>query len=136
MTPSASVRGAGPANLKGINATILFSPNTSTVVPLIQSFAKAVACPADPGKKADFSTAFPALFRDPNPDAACNDYERCTTTPACSQHVLNDNLIGFGSPQDAENYAVQHPDAVDAIVDFATDQLRADLRMPGAKPAL
>ena len=107
---------AGPAKVAGYRAKILFSPNATTE--LMQNFARAVACPADPAKKADISTAFPALFRAPNPDPACEPADACMSNPACIQHVWANNLQGFASPQEAEQFAAGNPDTVDAVIEL------------------
>lgn len=97
---------------------MLFAPNSSVELAVMRNFARAVACPIDPAKKEDASTSFPALFRSPNPDPACTESSHCIATPACSQHVWDQNLRGFASTGEAQAYTLQNVDRVDAAIEL------------------
>lgn len=106
----------GPAQHHNQSATILYAPNTTDVVELMGLFARQAACPSDPSK-VTFGNSFYQYFK--GTETACQrDPSRCYSTPACHQHVITDNLLGFASDHDAVAYATQHPRRVDAAVIF------------------
>lgn len=109
---------AGPAQHHNQSATILYAPNTTDVQDLMGLFARQVACPANPSK-VTFGNSFYQYFK--GTETVCqHNVSRCYSDPACHQHVITDNLLGFASEHDAVAYATQHPRRVDAAVIFDT----------------
>ena len=108
----------GPAKLRGFQAHVAFAPNGSAATAFMHSVAASLACPSDPSFKAEGTSFFPALFRAPNPQAACDPQAACLADTACQQHVWQRNLRGFATPEEANDWALQNPFVLDAIIEL------------------
>jgi len=51
------------------------------------AFARSVACPLDPSKKARYSNSFYEYFRQTLPTPECAEQGACLSNPACSAHL-------------------------------------------------
>lgn len=66
----------------------------------MNSFAQALACPADPFKREQASGSFYSLFRPTLPAAGCAEQAACLRQPACWEHILKGPsapLTGYAS---------------------------------------
>lgn len=106
------------------NASILFAPNTTAVLQLMEVFARQAACPSDPTAMTH-ANSFYQYFKAAESPSECQNTAQCFNTSQCYQHVVKGNLQGFASEADAVDYASQHPRAVDAVLTFEDADLSA-----------
>lgn len=77
----------GPAILHERRALVLYAPNTTRGVKIMEGFAQSVSCPEDPLKKSRQSYSFFELFRQPLAVEECALQADCMTNPKCSSHL-------------------------------------------------
>ena len=112
---------AGPAARYGNGlAHILYAPNTSEVVGLTETLARALACPADYRRAFLGTKSFAGLFHLPDQPRRCASQAACMADPACWQPLHEASLQGFASEADALAYLADHQELVDAMVVFHT----------------
>ena len=91
IEPRSASHRTGPAKLRGYQAHVAFAPNNTAATAFMHRVAASLACPSDPGFKAEGSTFFPALFRAPNPRVPPRPYCTCVVfviTP-CEANCLH-----------------------------------------------
>ena len=82
---------------------MLYTPNDSSTGDFARDFARTLACPADPSKKAPGSGSFYSLFRPLIPNSGCEEQVACLQQPECWQYILDrpDALLrGYSSEVD------------------------------------
>lgn len=92
----------GPAAIWQTNAHVLYAPNTSATVSVMDNFARAVACPPP-----DLSgNSFYRYFSVPDVPPLCAEVDRklCQADPSCWQPVRNATLRGFANATDALDF--------------------------------
>ena len=115
------ISNAGPAAIYGDGlAHILYAPNTSEVVGLTETLARALACPADYRRGFLGTKSFPGLFHLQDQPRRCADQATCMADSACWQPLHEASLQGFASEADALAYLADHQELVDAMVVFDT----------------
>lgn len=112
---------AGPAAISGDGlAHILYAPNTSEVVGLTETLARALACPADYRRAFLGTKSFAGLFHLQNQPGQCANQPNCMADPACWRPLHEASLQGFASEADALAYLAGHQELVDAMLVFDT----------------
>eukprot|EP00873_Tetraselmis_striata_P005020 jgi/Tetstr1/425284/TSEL_015736.t1 len=123
----------GPAAASSSGALVLFAPNGTQELDMMEMTAKALSCSSLPSLSGsqDNSTAegdesvgiFIQKFQDlfPLPGARpadCNLRELCMANPACYQPLLGRQLVGFATEEEAVGHSLNHPQTVDAVLVF------------------
>lgn len=78
---------SGPAVLHETRALLLFAPNNSDGMSIMNSFARSVSCPDNPAKRNHYSNSFYELFRQTVAAPECSEQQSCLSNPACASHL-------------------------------------------------
>ena len=88
----------------------------------MDNFARQAACPRDPAT-ITHDNSFYQYFKAPETPAECQNTAQCFSSDLCYQHVIDNNLQGFASEDDAVDHASQNPRTVDAVLTFDDPEL-------------